>query len=107
MSSKGRVFLNGILAGTIEKIKDELCFKYDEKYFSDERTKAISLTLPKKKKIYKSPNLFSFFFGLLAEGITKEIQCQKLKIDENDHFTRLLKTTSSDTIGGITVEEVK
>jgi len=107
MSQKGKVFFNGILAGKIEKIEDEYCFKYDEKYFSDERTKAISLTLPKKKKIYKSPNLFSFFYGLLAEGITKEIQCKKLKIDENDHFTRLLKTTKYDTIGGVTIEEVK
>ncbi|HHE39315.1 MAG TPA: phosphatidylinositol kinase [Candidatus Cloacimonetes bacterium] len=107
MSQKGCVFNNGILAGEIEKKGDEYVFRYDEKYYSDHNKKAISLTLPKKKREYKSRKLFSFFYGLLAEGMTKEIQCQKLKIDENDHFTRLLKTTNSDTIGGITIKEVK
>ncbi|MBC8384204.1 MAG: HipA N-terminal domain-containing protein [Candidatus Cloacimonetes bacterium] len=107
MSRKGNVFLNGIFAGEIEKKDNIYTFSYDEKYYSDISKKAISLTLPKKKRIYRSRKLFPFFFGLLAEGIVKEIQCQKLRIDENDHFTRLLKTTSSDTIGGVTVEEIE
>jgi len=33
------------------------------------------------------------------------MQCQKLKLDEDDHFGRLLKTTDSDTIGDVTVVE--
>jgi len=28
-----------------------------------------------------------------------------LKIDENDHFSRLLKTAGENTIGAITVQE--
>jgi len=50
--------------------------------------------------------LFSFFSGLLSEGINKDIQCRLLKIDENDDFTRLLKTAGEDTIGAITVKAI-
>jgi serine/threonine-protein kinase HipA len=51
--------------------------------------------------------LFPFFYGLLAEGENKDMQCRILKIDENDSFTRLLKTASEDTIGGVIVKEIK
>jgi HipA-like protein len=49
--------------------------------------------------------LFPYFFGLLAEGIQKDTQCRMLKLDENDHFGRLIKTAHSDTIGDVTVVE--
>jgi hypothetical protein len=29
-----------------------------------------------------------------------------LRIDENDHFTRLVKTCGAETIGGVTVKEI-
>ena len=35
------------------------------------------------------------------------MQCRLLKIDENDDFTRLIKTAGEDTIGAITVKELK
>jgi len=47
-----------------------------------------------------------FFYGMLAEGINKDIQCRLLKIDEEDDFTRLIKTAGEDTIGAITVKEL-
>jgi serine/threonine-protein kinase HipA len=43
---------------------------------------------------------------MLAEGSAKTIQCKAFRIDENDLFTRLLKTTQSNTIGSITIKEV-
>lgn len=106
MSAKGRVYQKGRLAGILEKKGNEYIFVYDDSFLQDENTKSISLTLPKKKKKFKSPYLFSFFFGLLAEGIAKEIQCKKLKIDPDDHFQRLLKTTKYDTTGSVTIEEI-
>jgi serine/threonine-protein kinase HipA len=66
---------------------------------------AISLSLPKREAAFESSVLFPFFFGLLAEGDNKALQCRVLKIDESDHFTRLLKTCAAETIGGITVKE--
>ena len=66
----------------------------------------ISLSFPSRRAAFESPVLFPFFFGLLAEGDDKTLQCRVLKIDEDDHFTRLLRTCEAETIGGVTVKEV-
>lgn len=105
--AKAEIYNNGILAGYLEKKgTDEYSFAYTAAYFANSSLPPISLTLPKTRQSFQSPNLFSFFSGLLTEGINKDIQCRILKIDERDDFTRLLKTADEDTIGGITVKEI-
>lgn len=102
---RGLVYNNGELAGYLEK--DELGhyrFEYDEVYFADNKKPAISLTLPKSKRVYYATTLFAFFFGMLSEGVNKDIQCRALHIDESDHFKRLLLTAGDDTIGAITIK---
>jgi len=104
---KAGVYNNGILAGNLEKrAPDDYRFTYAESYLKDQSQPSISLTLPRAKTEHQSPTLFSFFSGLLAEGINKDIQCRLLRIDEQDDFTRLLKTAGEDTIGAITVKEI-
>lgn len=106
--AKAGVFYNGVLAGYLEKPGlNEYRFSYTESYLADNSLPSISLTLPKSKREHFSPVLFPFFTGLLAEGINKDIQCRLLKIDEDDDFTRLLKTAGEDTIGAITVQEIE
>lgn len=106
--AKAGIFYNGVLAGYLEKPgKDEYRFTYTESYLADRSLPSISLTLPKSKREHCSAVLFPFFTGLLAEGINKDIQCRLLKIDEDDDFTRLLKTAGEDTIGAITVQEIE
>ena len=105
MNRKGRVYCRGILAGRIEEVPEGYCFTYDANYLMKPGTRPISLNMPKRAEPYESKTLFPFFFGLLAEGILKETQCRKLKLDEDDHFGRLLKTAHSDTVGAATVEE--
>lgn len=101
------VYNNGMLAGVLEKKgADDYLFTYDKDYLADAARPSISLTLPRSEAAHHSTVLFPFFAGLLAEGINKEIQCRLLKIDEEDDFTRLLKTAGSDTIGAITVKEI-
>ena len=105
--AKAGVYNNNELAGYLEKLgSNEYRFTYTESYLADSSLPSISLTLPKTKMEHQSPVLFSFFAGLLAEGINKDIQCRLLKIDEADDFTRLLKTAGEDTIGAITVKEI-
>ena len=58
-----------------------------------------SLTMDIASKV-----LFPFFFGLLAEGAQKDRQCRELRIDENDHFTRLLETSAYGAIGAVYVK---
>jgi HipA-like protein len=102
---RGLVYNNGLLAGSIEKDENgQYLFRYDEGYFANQQHPPISLTLPKTQKEYRSEKMFPFFYGLLSEGINKDIQCRLYKIDENDDFTRLLLTASHDTIGSITVK---
>lgn len=105
MSRSGIVYCNGIPAGRIEELPQGYRFVYDAAYLASPDTHAISLTLPKQPEPFVSPVLFPFFFGLLAEGILKDTQCRKLRLDEDDHFGRLLKTAHDDTIGDVTVAE--
>ena len=106
--AKASVYYNNTLAGILEK-KDNghYAFTYNTEYLLNPAMPAISLTLPKSGTAYEQTVLFSFFSGLLSEGINKEIQCRLLKIDEQDDFTRLLQTAGEDTIGAITVKQIK
>ena len=105
--AKAGVYNNGVLAGILEKTEDDQYrFTYNDDYFVNGDRPSISLSFPKTKKQYEATELFPFFYGLLAEGINKDIQCRLLKIDENDDFTRLIKTAGEDTIGAITVKEL-
>ena len=105
--AKAGVYNNGILAGNLEKRDSSTyVFTYVDEYFANPDMPAISLSFPKIQKQYEAKELFPFFYGMLAEGINKEIQCRLLKIDEEDDFTRLIKTAGEDTIGAITVKEL-
>src|SRR5271156_6360672 len=96
---RGIVFTNSVKAGAIERSDDGMyVFQYDDAYFMNQNMPPISLTLPKTQIKYESAVLFPFFYGLLAEGVNKDIQCRLWKIDEEDDFTRLLKTAGLDTI---------
>ena len=106
MMMTGIVFVNRVKAGSIIRTDEgTYVFQYDNDYFTNQLAPAISLTLPKTQIKYESAALFPFFFGLLAEGVNKDIQCRLLKIDQDDDFTRLLKTAGSDTIGAVTIQE--
>jgi len=102
-----RVFYNHDLAGELRREENGFVFRYRDEYFRDPRKPPISLSLPKSKPEYRSEQLFPFFYGLLSEGETKAIQCRTLKIDEDDHFERLVSTGGTATIGAVTVEEAR
>jgi len=104
---KAEVYYNKQVVGYLSKENDKYIFQYSSEYLSNSSSIGISLTLPKRDEAYISTSLFPFFFGLLSEGTNKEIQCKLLKIDENDDFTRLIKTAENDTIGAITIKEIR
>ncbi len=102
------VYRNGEFAGILkEENKNNFTFEYDESYYTDSLKPAISLTLPKSKRIYKSNYLFPFFYNMLSEGVNKKLQSVKLKIDESDNFGLLLAVAQYDTIGAITVKPME
>lgn len=101
------VLLNNVVAGTLTETDDmRYIFQYEDSFLSDTNNRAISLAFPKRKEEYVSEELFPFFFNMLSEGANKALQCQSLKIDENDSFGLLLATAKYDSIGAITIEEL-
>jgi len=105
---EAEVYRNGKLVGRlIEHNPKDYEFRYDKSWFENTAKPAVSLTLPKKKRVYKSKFLFPFFFNMLSEGVNRQLQSRQYKIDENDHFGLLLATAGEDTIGPVTVKEIK
>ncbi len=95
------------LAGILkEESQTRYIFRYNDIYFADKASQAISLTLSKKQQTYVSNTLFPVFINMLSEGENKEVQSRLLKIDEDDYFGFLLKTAHSDTIGAITIKDI-
>jgi HipA-like protein len=104
---QGKVYNNNVLAGIISELANgEFLFEYDDTYFENPKLPAISIHFQKLKKQYRSKPLFPFFYNLISEGANKKIQSIQLKIDEDDAFGFLLKTSAHETIGAIRVEEV-
>ena len=102
------VFRNGELAGKlVEATRNNYIFRYDDQYYADSTKAPVSLTLPKTKQEYQSNYLFPFFYNMLSEGVNKKLQCQQLKIDEEDYFGQLIVTAQFDTIGAITVKPLE
>ena len=106
MNRRARVLHKGRQAAVLEQTPAGYRFAYDSEYLADPAARAVSLTLPLRREPYESAALFPFFTGLLAEGNLKEMQCRLYKIDPDDDFTRLLKTTRDDVIGAVTLEEL-
>lgn len=102
---KAKVLNDGELAGFLRETSEGFLFVYEDGYFLNAVKPPISLTLPKTIREYRAKTLFPFFYGLLAEGENRSFQCRTLRIDEKDHFSRLLKTAHTETIGAITVVE--
>ncbi|GHV16377.1 phosphatidylinositol kinase [Bacteroidia bacterium] len=105
---KANIYVNEELAGILtENDNGSYTFSYTDQYFNNPEKSAISLTFPKSQKEYHSESLFPFFFNMLSEGVNKQVQVQKYKIDENDFFSLLLETAHEDTIGAVTVKPIK
>lgn len=102
---QGHVYYNGRLAGVLSELSPtEYVFRYEDSYFADEKAPAISLTLPKHTREYRSEFLFPFFANMLSEGHNRTVQARIHHLDKDDDFGILLATAHTDTPGAITVK---
>ncbi len=102
-----KILRNAKEVGLLSKLDDSTYkFQYSEEYLKHPDAKNISVNFPLQKEAFISDYLFAFFFNMLSEGNVKKAQCRNMQIDENDSFTRLLKTAKDDVVGSITVEEI-
>ena len=98
------VFVRNQAAGILAKFRDgSYEFRYTRQYRRDATVPSVAFSLPKSRGVHRSRVLFPFFYGLLAEGAQKRLQCRQLKIDEADHFTRLAETCRRGVIGAVWV----
>lgn len=103
---KAQVLKNGKTAGYLISNKRRFVFLYDRDYISNGGA-SIAISLPKTKRIFTSNHLFPYFSGLLPEGESKKFICNNLGIDSKDSFSMLLELAQNETIGDITVQEIK
>ncbi len=105
---QAEVYRDGELAGVLkEEDRNNFVFQYNETYFADKDKPAVSLTLPKTQKEFRNKFLFPVFSNILSEGANRKMQSRLLRIDEEDDFGILLATARYDTVGAITVKEIK
>ena len=98
------ITVKGREAGVLSKFRDGTYeFRYVPNYRLDTSTGSVAFSIPKTRSVHRSKILFPFFYGLLAEGAQKRLQCRELKIDEADHFTRLAETCRQGVIGAVSV----
>ena len=102
---QGRVFCNGIAAGTITEDEHGYTFAYDETYLSMPDVQPVSLTLPLRQEPYINNVMFSFFDGLIPEGWMLNIAERNWKINRRDRMGLLL-TCCRDCIGNVSIEPI-
>lgn len=100
-----RIYRRDLVAGVL--VEDDVgafTFTYDPVYLADNELPPVSLTLPKQSQSHHSPHLFPCFIALLAEGALATEQCRRLRLDERDHFGRLLATCQGDCTGSLHIK---
>ena len=99
-----KVYFKERLAGVLSDFGDHYEFLYDSEYLKNGFP--ISCTLPLKEEAYSSVNLFPFFDGLIVEGWLLDVATKNWKVDQEDRMSLLL-LMGKDTIGAVSVEEIK
>lgn len=102
---RARVLFQEKIAGILSEDEHGFHFQYEELYLKDEKSLAISLTLPLTDIPYESKMLFPFFDGLIPEGWLLNIAQKNWKINPRDRMGILLKTCT-DCIGAVSIIEI-
>jgi serine/threonine-protein kinase HipA len=101
---KAEVFVHGIRAGILEEI--QLGSSYRFTYDPDYSGTPVSLTMPAENEVHEFDRFPPFFEGTLPEGYNLEALLRTCKIDRGDLFSQLV-AVGADTVGAITVREIK
>lgn len=102
MNRSGKVYLKNVFCGVVSETDDGYLFQYNQEYLQNNQSEAVSLTLPKTEKSFKSKTLFAFFDGLIPEGWLLDLAEKNWKINYKDRMGLLL-TCCKDCIGAISV----
>jgi len=103
---KGYIYYNNDFAGTLYESDDDFKFIYDDDYFNNKHSVAISKTIPLTQKNHNYKELFPFMDGLIPEGHLLGIAISKWSLNQNDRMGLLLNTCE-DCIGAVSVFKIK
>ena len=101
------VYKGNIKAGELWVDQDGYHFEYDDAFIKNITTRPISVNMPKHQKTYHSKELFHYFKSILSEGENRKQICKALRIDPSDDWSLLVLSCQYDTIGAITVKNIK
>lgn len=105
---QAKVLYKGALSGVVTQGDDgAFRFVYDPLWLADTKAPPVSLAMPKQAEPYTSEGLFPVLFNLLPEGENRTLLCRAFRLDQDDDFGLLLCIAKHDTIGAITVAEIK
>ncbi len=101
---KGKVLVNGRLAGFIieyrDNTKESYTFTYDDAYLSD--GSPIGYHFPISEKHYEFDTFPPFFANLVSEGWLRAYQSKKARLDKTDSFGLLL-ANGEELIGAVSI----
>lgn len=100
------VYVRDTFAGTLKETDSGYSFIYDSEYLMNDKSSAVSLTLPMRAEEYTQKTLFSFFDGLIPEGWLLNVVSHNWKINVRDRFGLLL-VACKDPIGNVCIKEVR
>lgn len=86
------------------KNAEDASFSYNENYVSDQRCRAISLSLPKEQKSFSPVRTKNFFEGLLPEGFTRRCVAESIHVNSNDYIS-ILRELGKECLGAIRVSD--
>ncbi|MBC8344347.1 MAG: HipA N-terminal domain-containing protein [Bacteroidetes bacterium] len=101
------IYKGNIKAGELWVDNEGYYFKYDVDFIENDNTRPISVNMPKDQKTYHSKELFHYFKSILSEGENRKQICKALRIDPSDDWSLLALSCQYDTIGAITVKNIK
>ena len=99
---RGRVCMEGVVAGILEQTPTGSRFTYDIDYLRLTAARPVSWTMPLRQEPYESVGLHPFFENLLPEGWLLEIAVSKLKLSRADAFGLLL-ALCADCVGAVEI----
>lgn len=100
------VYVRDTFAGTLKETDSGYSFIYDSEYLMNDKSSAVSLTLPMRAEEYTQKTLFSFFDGLIPEGWLLNVVSHNWKNNMRDRFGLLL-VACKDPIGNVCIKEVR
>jgi serine/threonine-protein kinase HipA len=102
MGREASVFWCDKAAGLLSEQDEGYVFQYHAAYLNAADARAVSLTLPLRKKPFVSRTMFPFFDGLIPEGWLLDVAVKTWKKDMRDRMGLLL-ACCRDCIGAVSI----